>query len=143
MNVKLPGWVTFILRAATLSFVCLPRFLGKPGANFFKFSMEVIRLTIAQKTFMLRRGRHLRGTPAQYRPGYGSGAAAPLLRQGRSGLSREEKHPRDGGICYPNVIKDPSFTRLDLLSCRNVMIYLEPELQNLTLPLKNVYLNLW
>ncbi len=57
MNVKLPGWVTFILRAATLSFVCLPRFLGKPGANFFKFSMEVIRLTIAQKTFMLRRGR--------------------------------------------------------------------------------------
>lgn len=62
MNVKLPGWVTFILRAATLPFVCLPRFFGKPGANFFKFSMEVIRLTIVQKTFMLRRGRHLRGT---------------------------------------------------------------------------------
>ncbi|WP_300442573.1 CheR family methyltransferase [Zoogloea sp.] len=29
-----------------------------------------------------------------------------------------------------NVIKDPPFTRLDLLSCRNLMIYLEPELQN-------------
>lgn len=28
-----------------------------------------------------------------------------------------------------NVIKDPPFTRLDLLSCRNLMIYLEPELQ--------------
>jgi len=26
-----------------------------------------------------------------------------------------------------NVIKDPPFTRLDLLSCRNLMIYLEPE----------------
>jgi len=25
-----------------------------------------------------------------------------------------------------NVIKDPPFTRLDLLSCRNLMIYLEP-----------------
>ena len=29
-----------------------------------------------------------------------------------------------------NVIKDPPITKLDLLSCRNLMIYLEPELQN-------------
>jgi two-component system CheB/CheR fusion protein len=29
-----------------------------------------------------------------------------------------------------NVIKDPPFTRLDLLSCRNLMIYLEPEAQD-------------
>jgi len=28
-----------------------------------------------------------------------------------------------------NVIKDPPFTKLDLVSCRNLMIYLEPELQ--------------
>ncbi len=33
-----------------------------------------------------------------------------------------------------NVIKDPPFTRLDLLACRNLMIYLEPELQNRLLP---------
>jgi two-component system CheB/CheR fusion protein len=29
-----------------------------------------------------------------------------------------------------SVIKDPPFTKLDLLSCRNLMIYLEPEQQN-------------
>ncbi|MDE2092837.1 MAG: PAS domain-containing protein [Burkholderiales bacterium] len=29
-----------------------------------------------------------------------------------------------------SVIKDPPFTRLDLLACRNLLIYLEPELQN-------------
>ena len=29
-----------------------------------------------------------------------------------------------------NVIKDPPFTRLDLLSCRNLLIYFEPPLQN-------------
>ncbi|WP_240342449.1 CheR family methyltransferase [Methylococcus sp. EFPC2] len=29
-----------------------------------------------------------------------------------------------------SAIKDPPFTKLDLLSCRNLMIYLEPELQN-------------
>jgi len=33
-----------------------------------------------------------------------------------------------------SVIKDPPFTRLDLLSCRNLMIYLEPELQNRLIP---------
>lgn len=29
-----------------------------------------------------------------------------------------------------SIIKDPPFTRLDLLSCRNVMIYLSPDLQD-------------
>ncbi|HEY5616659.1 MAG TPA: chemotaxis protein CheB [Vicinamibacterales bacterium] len=29
-----------------------------------------------------------------------------------------------------NVTKDPPFTKLDLVSCRNLMIYLEPELQD-------------
>ncbi len=33
-----------------------------------------------------------------------------------------------------NVAKDPPFTRLDLLCCRNLMIYLEPELQNRLIP---------
>ena len=33
-----------------------------------------------------------------------------------------------------NIIKDPPFTRLDLLACRNLMIYLEPELQNRLIP---------
>ncbi len=33
-----------------------------------------------------------------------------------------------------NVIKDPPFTRLDLLSCRNLMIYLEPEIQSRLIP---------
>jgi two-component system, chemotaxis family, CheB/CheR fusion protein len=33
-----------------------------------------------------------------------------------------------------NVIKDPPFTKIDLLSCRNLMIYLETELQNRLIP---------
>lgn len=33
-----------------------------------------------------------------------------------------------------NVIKDPPFTKLDLLCCRNLMIYLETELQNKLIP---------
>ncbi len=34
-----------------------------------------------------------------------------------------------------NVIKDAPFTKLDLVCCRNLLIYLEPELQNRLLPL--------
>jgi two-component system, chemotaxis family, CheB/CheR fusion protein len=34
-----------------------------------------------------------------------------------------------------NVIKDPPFTRLDLLSCRNLLIYLEPEMQSKLIPI--------
>jgi two-component system CheB/CheR fusion protein len=34
-----------------------------------------------------------------------------------------------------NVIKDPPFTKIDLLSCRNLLIYLEQDLQNRLLPI--------
>ncbi len=34
-----------------------------------------------------------------------------------------------------DLAKDPPFTKLDLLSCRNLLIYLESELQNRLLPL--------
>ncbi|PIQ34148.1 MAG: SAM-dependent methyltransferase [Zetaproteobacteria bacterium CG17_big_fil_post_rev_8_21_14_2_50_50_13] len=34
-----------------------------------------------------------------------------------------------------DVVKDPPFTRLDLLSCRNLMIYLKPELQDRLIPI--------
>jgi two-component system CheB/CheR fusion protein len=40
-----------------------------------------------------------------------------------------------------NVIKDPPFTKLDLVSCRNVMIYLEPELQDRLVPALHYALN--
>jgi two-component system CheB/CheR fusion protein len=40
-----------------------------------------------------------------------------------------------------NVVKDPPFTKLDLLMCRNVLIYMEPELQNKLLKLFNYSLN--
>jgi two-component system CheB/CheR fusion protein len=34
-----------------------------------------------------------------------------------------------------NVIKDPPFSKLDMISCRNLMIYLDVELQKIILPL--------
>src|SRR4029077_830310 len=33
-----------------------------------------------------------------------------------------------------NLISDPPFSRMDLISCRNLLIYLEPSLQKKTMP---------
>ena len=40
-----------------------------------------------------------------------------------------------------NLIMDPPFTKLDILICRNLLIYLEPELQKKLLPLFHYSLN--
>jgi len=40
-----------------------------------------------------------------------------------------------------NVIKDPPFTRLDMISCRNMLIYMESELQKKLIALFNYSLN--
>jgi two-component system CheB/CheR fusion protein len=40
-----------------------------------------------------------------------------------------------------NVVKDPSFTKLDILICRNLLIYLTPEVQKRLLPLFHYSLN--
>ena len=40
-----------------------------------------------------------------------------------------------------NIVMDPPFTKLDLLSCRNLLIYLDPELQKKLVPLFHYSLN--
>jgi two-component system CheB/CheR fusion protein len=40
-----------------------------------------------------------------------------------------------------NAIKDPPFTKLDVLTCRNMLIYMEPELQKKLIALFNYSLN--
>jgi len=49
---------------------------------------------------------------------------------------RIKKNLRDQLVfAEQNVIKDPPFSKLDLISCRNLLIYLEPILQKRLLPL--------
>jgi chemotaxis methyl-accepting protein methylase len=43
---------------------------------------------------------------------------------------RIKKQIRDMAIFAPqNIIMDPPFTKLDIITCRNLLIYLGPELQ--------------
>jgi len=52
------------------------------------------------------------------------------------------KHIRDVCIfAQQNVLKDPPFSRLDLISCRNLLIYLSPVLQKKLMPVFHYALN--
>lgn len=44
-------------------------------------------------------------------------------------------------FAHHNIIKDPPFSRLDLLVCRNFLIYLNPDIQKLLIPLFYQVLN--
>ncbi|MBL0168051.1 MAG: PAS domain-containing protein [Propionivibrio sp.] len=77
----------------------------------------------------------------RYPPNIAQDMTAERLRrffskdQGEHGGYKVKKDIRDMVVfAVQNVIKDPPFTKLDLLSCRNLMIYLEPELQNRLIP---------
>jgi two-component system CheB/CheR fusion protein len=55
---------------------------------------------------------------------------------------RVNKEIREMVVFAPqNVIMDPPFTRLDIVSCRNLLIYLAPELQKKLIPLFHYTLN--
>jgi len=55
---------------------------------------------------------------------------------------RVSKSIREMVVFAPqNVVMDPPFTKLDVLSCRNVLIYLGPELQRRLVPLFHYCLN--
>jgi chemotaxis methyl-accepting protein methylase/PAS domain-containing protein len=52
------------------------------------------------------------------------------------GNYRVDRDIREMVIFAPqNIVSDPPFTRLDILSCRNLLIYFSPELQKKILPL--------
>lgn len=55
---------------------------------------------------------------------------------------RVKREIRDSVVfAVQNIIKDPPLSRLDLLCCRNLLIYLEPELQNKLIPIFHYALN--
>ena len=58
-----------------------------------------------------------------------AGAAGPFLLQGGSRLPGIARTARAVVFTVQDVLADPPFSRLDLVSCRNLLIYLRPEAQ--------------
>lgn len=80
-----------------------------------------------------------------YRPGELEGVSNSRLQQFFTKLDgnyQVAKGIRDMCVfAHHNLLKDPPFSKIDLVSCRNVMIYLEPVLQKRALTTFNYSLN--
>ncbi|MFO7684519.1 MAG: chemotaxis protein CheB [Desulfobacterales bacterium] len=65
-----------------------------------------------------------------------------FVKEPDSGAYRIQKSIRDLVVfSEQDVLKDPPFSKLDLVSCRNLLIYLNGELQKLLIPLFHYALN--
>ncbi len=74
--------------------------------------------------------------PESIRVDVGAERIKRFFAKEEDGQYRVKKVIREMLVFAPqNVIKDPPFTKLDLLCCRNLLIYLGPELQKKLLPI--------
>ena len=67
--------------------------------------------------------------PGHHRRGRVVGAPLALLREGGARLPDLARAARGVVFTVQDVLADPPFSRLDLVSCRNLLIYLRPEAQ--------------
>jgi two-component system CheB/CheR fusion protein len=87
-----------------------------------------------------------RASEGRYPPSLAADVSAQRLARffvrGLDGSYRVGEEIREMVILAPqDVIRDPPFTRLDLVLCRNLLVYLQPELQRRLLPLFHLALN--
>ena len=109
--------------------ICLLEFLGDQGSQT---PIQIFATDIS--------GRALQGARAGIYP-------TPAMSRVSQGRRRRFFTPVSGGfqvsksirgLCVftkQNVVKDPPFSRLDLISCRNMLIYLGPVLQKKVMPI--------
>ena len=99
--------------------------------NHYEFKVQIYSTDLADDTITIARA-------GLYPPNIALDVTPERLRRffiKEDGGYRVKKEIREMVVfAVQNVIKDPPFTKLDLLSCRNLMIYLEPELQNRLIP---------
>ncbi len=88
------------------------------------------------------RPRAQRRLPGKHRIGGQPRAAPPVFHQRGSHLPRSRSSVRD--VCVfarQNITVDPPFSRVDLVSCRNVLIYMSTAMQERLLPVFHFALN--
>jgi len=99
--------------------------------NQYEFKSQIYSTDLADDTITIARA-------GLYPPNIALDVTPERLRRffiKEDGGYRVKKEIREMVVfAVQNVVKDPPFTKLDLLSCRNLMIYLEPELQNRLIP---------
>jgi two-component system CheB/CheR fusion protein len=99
--------------------------------NRYEFKVQIYSTDLSEETITIARAGF-------YPPNITLDVTPDRLRRffiKEDGGFRVKKEIREMIVfAVQNIVKDPPFTKLDLLSCRNLMIYLEPELQNRLIP---------
>jgi two-component system CheB/CheR fusion protein len=103
----------------------LEKIENAPGVQIFATDLDARALAVA------RAGRYSGNIAAEVTP---ERLARWFVKEGDT--YRVAKELREMCIFSPhNLIKDAPFSRVDLLSCRNLLIYLNTELQNRVIPI--------
>jgi len=112
--------------------------LFKPRKTFKDFSLQIFATDLDQKAIeKAREGLYPAGITADISP---ERLSRFFVKTERG--YRVVKDIREMVIfAQQNLIMDPPFTKLDILSCRNLLIYMTPELQKKLLPLFHYSLN--
>jgi len=103
--------------------ICLHEYLGERAANYRiqLFATDISEIAIAKARTGIYKKSELSGlSPSRLQQFFSTKDGSFLLN----------KSIRDACVfAYHNFLKDPPFARIDLISCRNSLIYMEPNLQ--------------
>jgi two-component system CheB/CheR fusion protein len=115
--------------------MCLHEFLGERAANskIQVFATDISEIAIAKARTGIYKKNEVAGLSAHRLQEFFS------IKDGGFQLN---KSIRDTCVfAYHNFLKDPPFARIDLISCRNSLIYMEPNLQKKALTTFHYSLN--
>ena len=100
--------------------------------------IQVFATDLSETVSLARAGGRL---PREHRGRGLARAAPPLLRQGAGVLPDRQVDPRRLRLRPPERDVRPPFSHVDLVSCRNLLIYLTPALQKRVIPTFHYALN--
>jgi two-component system, chemotaxis family, CheB/CheR fusion protein len=117
--------------------ILIQEHLNKLNSNF---EVKIFATDIDNRAISIaRKGAYSRGVEADLTP---ERLSKFFKFEPGAGLYQINKTIRDMLIfSEQNVIKDPPFSKIDLISCRNLMIYLNSDLQKRIIPLFHYSLN--
>ena len=105
---------------------------GDEGKNFTIFATDISRPSLAKASKGIYTQKQFASVPAEYRRYF----------EEKDGSWKVTRNIRSHMVfSYHDVLSDPPFAKMNLVSCRNMMIYLKPEAQDIVLERLNYSLS--
>ncbi len=102
----------------------MDRAAGDKGGNFTVFATDISRSSLAKASKGIYSKKQFLTVPEEYRE---------YFKEAEGGWKISREIRSHMVFSYHDVLSDPPFAHMDLVSCRNMMIYLKPKAQNVVL----------